>query len=116
MEAQWLQLQGAEEVDTDWGTTGIYFLKGVHLLVPPIPPLALRLPPTVETGTAAAKGTGEVILARIQTAASLVTSDLNCQDEVRKEVVVVVMTGIEDEEVEREDEEEEERPTEEGGK
>lgn len=44
------------------------------------------------------------------------TSDLNCQDEVRKEHVAVVMIGIEDEEVEREGEEEEEKPTEEDGK
>lgn len=57
-----------------------------------------------------------VILAHSQTAASPVTSDLSCHDEVREEHVVVVMTGIEDVEVEREDEEEEEKPTEEGGK
>lgn len=57
-----------------------------------------------------------VILAHSQTAASPVTSDLSCQDEIRKEHGVVVMTGTEDEEVEREDEEEEEKPTEEDGK
>lgn len=56
------------------------------------------------------------IRAPSQTAASQVTSDLSCHDEVREEHVVVVMTGIEDVEVEREDVEEEEKPTEEGGK
>lgn len=57
-----------------------------------------------------------VILGHIQTAVCLVTSVLNCQGEIRKEHVVVVMTGIEDEEVEREGEEEEARPTEDDGK
>lgn len=57
-----------------------------------------------------------VILAHSQTAVSLVTSDLNSQDEIRKEHVGVVIIGIEGEEVEREDEEEEEKQTEEDGK
>lgn len=100
-------------MDTDWVTTGIYFLKGVHPQVPPIPPHAPPPPPMADTGTAATKDTGEVILAPSQTAASPVILGLSCQDEVRKEHVVVVMTGIEDEGVERGDEEEEEKPTEE---
>ena len=57
-----------------------------------------------------------VILAHSQTAASPVTFVLNFQDEVRKEAVVVVMTGIEAEGVEREEEGEEEKPIEEDGK
>lgn len=57
-----------------------------------------------------------VILAHSQTAASQVTSDLNCHDGIREEHVVVVMTEIEDVELEREDVEEEEKPTEEDGK
>lgn len=57
-----------------------------------------------------------VILVHSQTAASPVTFDLSCHDEVREELEVVVMTEIEDVEVEREDGEEEEKPIEEGGK
>lgn len=56
-----------------------------------------------------------VIQAHSQTAVYLVTYDLSCQDEVKKEHVAVVMTGTEDEVVEREVEEEE-KLTEEGGK
>lgn len=56
VEVQWAQHQEAEVLDTDWATTGIYFLKGVHLLVPPVPPHAPRPPPTGDTGTAATKG------------------------------------------------------------
>lgn len=59
VEAQLLELQEAEVVDTDWATTGIYFLKGVRPLVPPILPLAHRPPPTAETGTAVTTGTDE---------------------------------------------------------
>lgn len=51
------------------------------------------------------------ILAHSQTAVSPMTSDLSCLDEIRKEGVVVVMTGIVDVEVERGDVEEE-KPTE----
>ena len=58
----------------------------------------------------------KVILGHSQIVASRVTSDLSCQEETRKEHVVVVMTEIEDEELEREVEEEEEKPTEEDGK
>lgn len=57
VEVQWLQRQEAGVLDTDWATTGIYFLKGVHLLVPPAPPPAPHPPPTADTGTAATKGT-----------------------------------------------------------
>lgn len=53
-----------------------------------------------------------VILTLSQTVASPVTCELSCQDEARKEDVVVVMTGRED----VEEEEGEEKPTEEGGK
>lgn len=56
VEAQQLQHRGAEVVDTDWGTTGIYFLKGVHLLVPHVPLPAPHPPPTADTETAATKG------------------------------------------------------------
>lgn len=100
-------------VGIDWGTTGIYFLKGVHLLVPLDPPPALHPPPTVDTETAAIKGIDAVILAHSQTAASPVIFDLSCHEEVREEHEVVVMTGIEDMEVEREDVEEGVKPTEE---
>lgn len=55
------------------------------------------------------------ILAHSQTAASPVTSDLSCQDEIRKGHVAAAMTEIEDVEEERGDEEEEEKPTEEDG-
>lgn len=58
VEAQQPQRQEAEVVDTDWGTTGIYFLKGVHLLVPPVPLPAPHPPPTADTETAATKGIG----------------------------------------------------------
>lgn len=141
VETQPLQRQEAE-VDIDWATTGIYFLKEVHLLVPLVRPLALHPPPTAVTETAATKGIDagmmlfflinfftvhinyfilkclvslcSVILAHSQTAVSQVISDLSCHD--GEEHVVVVMTGIEDVEVEREDVEEEEKPTEEDGK
>lgn len=133
-------------VGIDWATTGIYFLKGVHLLVPLDPPPALHPPPTVDTETAAIKGIDAgktifphqffgycgffvyfhfeiycvsvlaVILAHSQTAASPVIFDLSCHEEVREEHEVVVMTGIEDMEVEREDVEEGVKPTEEDGK
>lgn len=53
-----------------------------------------------------------VILAHSQIAASPVTSDLSCQDEIRKGHVAAVMTEIEDVEEERGDEEEEEKLTE----
>lgn len=52
------RLHEAEVVDTDWVTTGISFLKGVHLLVPHVPPPAHHPLPTADTGTAAAKGIG----------------------------------------------------------
>lgn len=52
-----------------------------------------------DTEIAATKDIDAVILARSQTAASPVTSDLNSHDEIREEHVVVVMTGIEDVEV-----------------
>lgn len=149
VEAQQLQHQEAGVADTDWATIGIYFLKGVHPPVPPVPPPDLHPPLTAGTETAAIKGIGAgktllplhflifliffyghpvcflfkchvfmlpAILAPSQTAASQVTSDLSCHDEVREEHVVVGMTGIEDVAVEREDVEEEEKPTEEGGK
>lgn len=57
VEAQWLELQEAEVLDTDWATTGISFLKGVQLLVHPIPPPAHHHLRTAGTGTAATKGT-----------------------------------------------------------
>lgn len=106
------QLHEAEVVDTDWATTGISFLKGVHLLVPHVRPPAHHPPPTADTGTAATKGTDAVILAHSQTAASPVTSDLSCQDEIRKGDVAAVVTEIEDVEEETGDEEEEEKPIE----
>lgn len=109
VEAQWLELQEAEVLDTDWATTGISFLKGVQLLVHPIPPPAHHHLRTAGTGTAATKGTDAVILTHSQIAASAVTSDLSFQGEVRKEGVVVAMIGIEGVEVVREDEEEVEK-------
>lgn len=81
---------------TDWATTGIYSLKEAHLPVRPAPPPTHRPPPMGDTEIAATKGIDAVILARSQTAASPVTSDLNSHDEIREEHVVVVMTGIED--------------------
>lgn len=114
VEVQWLHRQEAGVVDTDWATTGMYFLRGVHLLVPPDPPPALHPPPMADTGTAATKGIDAVILAHSQTAASPVTSDLSCHEGIREVHVVVVMTGKEAVEVESEEEEEEERQTEEG--
>lgn len=57
MEAQRLQLQEAG-VDTDWVTTGMYFPKGVGLLVPPAPPPAPHPPPMADTETAPTRGTG----------------------------------------------------------
>lgn len=57
VEVQW-RLHEAEVVDTDWATTGISFLKGVHLLAPHVHPPAHHPPPTADTGTAATKGTG----------------------------------------------------------
>lgn len=143
VEAQWLELQEAEVLDTDWATTGISFLKGVQLLVHPIPPPAHHHLRTAGTGTAATKGTDAgmepflllfgycsfpacsqlkcspvcflpVILTRSQIAASAVTSDLSFQGEVRKEGVVVAMIGIEGVEVGREDEEEVEKEEEDG--
>lgn len=59
VEVQWLRLQEAGEVDTDWATTGIYFLKGAHLQVLPVPLLAHHPLHTAEIETAATKGTGE---------------------------------------------------------
>lgn len=56
-EVHWLHLQEAGVVHTDWATTGISFLRGVHLLVPLIRPLAPHPPPMTDTGTAAPKGT-----------------------------------------------------------
>lgn len=144
VEVQRPQHQEAGLAGTDWATTGIYFLKEVHLLVPRAPPPAPHPPPTADTGTAATKDTDAgktlfplpffgycaglvyflfkclvslclpVIPAHSQTAAYPVTSDLSCHDE--EEDAVAVMTEIEDVEVGREDEEEEEKPTEEGGK
>lgn len=61
VEVQRLRLQEAGELDIDWATTGIYFLKGVHLLVLPVPLLAHHPLPTAETETAATRGTGEGI-------------------------------------------------------
>lgn len=55
VEVQPLQHQEAG-VGTDWATTGIYFLKGVHLLVPPVHPLVPHRPHTAVTETAATKG------------------------------------------------------------
>lgn len=114
VEAQQLQLREAGVVATDWATTGIYFHKGVHPQVHPVPPPAPHHRPTADTETEATKGIDAAIPARSQTAASPVTSDLSCHDEIREELAVVVMTGIEDVEVEREDVEGEEKPTEEG--
>lgn len=141
VEVQWLQLLEAGG-DTGWATTEMYSLKGVLLLVPLVLPPILRPPPMAVTGTAATKDTGEgqscgfyggpclcfgeiakqtthvfvlpVILTHSRIAASRVTSDLSCQDEIRKGVEDVVVTGIEDVGVEKEDAEEE-KPTEEDG-
>lgn len=52
VEVQPLQRQEAG-VGTDWATIGIYFLKGVHLLVHPLVP---HHPHTAVTETAATKG------------------------------------------------------------
>lgn len=43
-------------VGTDWATIGIYFLKGVHLLVLQVHPLVPHHPHTAVTETAATKG------------------------------------------------------------
>lgn len=43
--------------DTDWDTTEIYFLKGVHLLVLPGHHLALHLHPAAVTETAVTRDT-----------------------------------------------------------
>lgn len=56
VEAQQLQRPEAGVVDTDWATTGIYSLKGVHLLVPLVPPPAPHPLPMADTETAATKG------------------------------------------------------------
>lgn len=55
VETQQLVHQEAE-VDIEWATTGMCFLKGVHLLVHPIHPLAPHPPPTAVIETAATKG------------------------------------------------------------
>lgn len=55
-EKQRLHLREAG-ADTDWDTTEIYFLKGVHLLVLPGHHLALHLHPAAVTETAVTKDT-----------------------------------------------------------
>lgn len=57
VEAQWLQLHEVGVVDTDWATTGIFFLKGARLLVRPDPPPAHHHHRMVDTGIAATKDT-----------------------------------------------------------
>lgn len=142
VEVRELLLPEAGVLGTDWATTGIYSLKGAHLLVHRSPRPAHRRRHMADTEIAATKGTGTgemlsppaldlvscgleskcltflhaAILARSQTAAFPATCSLSCPGEARKEDVVEEMIGTEPAEEEREDEVEEAKPTEEEGK
>lgn len=59
--------------DTDWDTTEIYFLKGVHLLVLPGHHLALHLHPAAVTETAATKDTDAGVTLILLCASDLLT-------------------------------------------